>query len=156
MTQVEERKELRRLMMVRHRIEAAMNGLVRRARKLVDDTDISATQMEKRQISNLLDVALNTDSVEVVINFIHYQVGRDARGTNWRAKGFGNKLVRELNDLQNTASSIAGRVHSELNNERGRGKFPRKEEIDGIWIELVRQYLGQMNRYFYYRKEARQ
>jgi hypothetical protein len=156
MTQVEERKELRRLMMVRSRIEAAMNGLVRRARKLVDDTDISATQMEKRQISNLLDVALNTDSVEVVINFIHYQVGRDAQGTNWRAKGFGNKLVRELNDLQNIASSIAGRVQSELNNERGRGKFPRKEETDGIWIELVRQYLGQMNRYFYYRKEARQ
>ena len=128
-----------------------MNGLVRRARKLVDDTDISTTQMEKHQISNLLGVALDTDSAEVVINFIQYQVGRDARGTNWRAKGFGNRLVRELNDLQNMARSIAGKVQSELE----QSKSPQKEEIDGIWIELVRQYLGQMNRYFYYRKEER-
>ncbi len=155
MTQVEERKaereELRRLMLVRKYIEGAMNGLVRRARKLVDDTDISAAQMEKHQISNLLGVALDTDSVEVVINFIQYQVGRDARGTSWRAKGFGHKLVRELNDLQNTARAIAGKVQSELE----QSKSPRKEESDGIWIELVRQYLGQMNRYFYYRKEER-
>jgi hypothetical protein len=155
MTQVEEKKaerqELRRLMLVRKYIEGAMNGLVRRVRKLVDDTNISATQMEKHQISNLLGVALDTGSVEVVINFIQYQVGRDARGTNWRAKGFGNKLVRELKDLQNTARAIAGKVQSDLEQSQS----PRKEEIDGIWIELVRRYLGQMNRYFYYRKEAR-
>ncbi len=157
MTQVEEkqeeRKESRRLMLIRNRIEAAMNGLVRRVRRLVDDTNISATQMEKHQISNLLGVALDTDSAEVVINFIQYQVGRDARGTNWRAKGFGKKLVKELNDLQNTARAIAGKVQSELNDEQGRSRSLRKEEIDLIWMELVRQYLGQMNRYFYYRKE---
>jgi uncharacterized 2Fe-2S/4Fe-4S cluster protein (DUF4445 family) len=81
MTQVEkkkeeERQELRRLMLIRKYMERAMNGLVRRARRLVDDTDISATQMEKHQISNLLGVALDTGSVEVVINFVRYLVGR--------------------------------------------------------------------------------
>ncbi len=137
--------DIRYGLQVQQGIEGAMNSLVRRAQKLVDRTEIQNSNLEKHQLSNLLDVALDTLSAEVVVNFILYQVGRDTTRTSWRYQNFGQELARELDKLRNdVAKVIARRIK----------KRPSDREIDEIWIQLVRQYIGQLNRYFYYRKET--
>ncbi len=137
--------DIRYGLQVQQGIESAMNSLVRRAQKLVDRTEIQNSNLEKHQLSNLLDVALDTLSAEVVVNFILYQVGRDTTRISWRYQNFGQELARELDKLRNdVAKVIARRIK----------KRPSDREIDEIWIQLVRQYIGQLNRYFYYRKET--
>jgi len=137
-------------MAIQHGVDQMTNTLIRRLRKLVDDTNVVNSRMEKHQIGNVLAVALETPSVELVKNFVLYQAGRDVSGTSWRKANFGERLVKELDDLHEEAESIAREVSSQL--QVGQ---PEEGDIDKVWIEMVRQYLGQLNRYFYYRKEAR-
>jgi hypothetical protein len=144
-----EREAVQRRMAVQHGVELAMNDVVRRMRELVDGTNVVNSRMEKHQIGNVLAVALETRSVELVKNFILYQAGRDVSGTSWRRSNFGERLVAELDSLHGDAKSIAHEVSGQL-----RVGAPGEKDIDEVWVELARQYLGQLNRYFYYRKEA--
>ncbi|TEU18862.1 MAG: hypothetical protein E3J21_05080 [Anaerolineales bacterium] len=144
-----EREAVRRRMAIRHGVDQTTNTLILRMRELVDDTNVVNSRMEKHQIGNVLAVALETPSVELVKNFVLYQAGRDVSGTSWRKANFGEKLVRELDDLHEEAEGIAHEVSRQL-----RAGQPEERDIDEVWIEMVRQYLGQLNRYFYYRKEA--
>ncbi|MGQ9626633.1 MAG: hypothetical protein ACUVV0_06985 [Anaerolineae bacterium] len=130
---------------MRQSVENLMNSIVRRAQKLIERTGIERSQMKETQLDNLLGVAMDTSSAEVVKNFILYQVGRDSkREDTWRYKGFGQELVREIDRLRNDiAKQVVGQVK-----ER-----PSEKEIDDVWIYIIRQYLGQLRRYFYYRKK---
>lgn len=144
--------EQRRYMAIQRGIERTMNEVVRDMQLLVDDGKINlvASDMEKHQIGNLLGVALETDSVELVKNFIFYQIGRDTKASSWRRNGFGQELADRLESLKTRAKSIADEAHRQLGLPA-----PNTQEVEEVWIQLVRQYLGQLNRYFYYRKEAR-
>jgi hypothetical protein len=104
--------------------------------------------MEKHQMKNLLSVALETPSVEVVKHFILYQVGRDTSGSSWRHKNFGRTLVRAIDALRKDADRITRQVHRELRLDE-----PTDEQVDAAWMDLTRAYLGHLNRYFYFRKE---
>jgi hypothetical protein len=148
-----ERRELRRRMAIQRQVELAMNGLIQGVVRLVDEQSKVAEAkggMEKHQLKNLLDVALETPGVEVVKHYILYQVGRDAAGTSWRYNNFGKELVKALDGLKKNAERITRQVHDDL---RLPEPEPGQEQIDETWMLLVRAYLGQLNRYFYYRKE---
>ena len=145
----QERQELRRRMAIQRQVELAMNTLIQRMVNLVDEqSQVVKSRMEKHQIKNLLNVALETPSVEVVKHYILYQVGRDMPGTSWRQDDFGKKLVKALDNLRREAERITDRVHRDL-----RLPDPDEAQIDETWMLLARAYLGQFNRYFYYRKE---
>ena len=144
------RRGMRRRMAIQRGVEQAANLLVRDMRNLVDESRVEQSRMEKHQIGNVLAVALETPSVELVKNFILYQVGRDTRGDSWRRDKFGDQMVVRLDNLREQAESIALTVHKDLDLPK-----PTDDEIEQVWIELVRHYLGQLNRYFYYKKEAR-
>jgi hypothetical protein len=146
-TKQAEREAVRRRMAIQQGVEDFTNEVVRRMRRLVDSSDIS--EMEKHQIGNVLAVALETHSVELVKNFILYQVGRDVSVKNWRRGNFGEKLVKELDNLHEQAESVALQVSRQLRTGKS-----EERDVDEVWIEMARQYLGQLNRYFYYRKEA--
>jgi hypothetical protein len=148
-TRERERATVRRRMAIQQGVDQTTNALIRRLRTLVDDTQVVNSRMEKHQIGNVLAVALETPSVELVKNFVLYQAGRDVSGTSWRKANFGEKLVAELDALYEEAKSIAQEVSGQL-----RAGEAEERDIEEVWIELVRQYLGQLNRYFYYRKEA--
>jgi len=153
-TQVDERarewEAARRRMFVANQIDLLINEMIRQIRQLLKDTGVASSQMEKHQFSNLLGVARDTQSVELIKNFIHYQMGRDVRGTTWRANDFGERLIQDLEGLRERARGIAENVYREL---RLAG-MPDNTEVDAVWIEAARHYLGQLNRYFYYKKEA--
>ena len=153
--QYQKRQELRRRMAIQRKIDLAMNSLIQGMVGLVDKkTQVTRSKMEKHQIKNLLSVALETPSVEVVKHYILYQVGRDYRvgrdmpGTSWRHDDFGRKLVKALDGLRKDADRITVQVHRDL-----RLAQPDEAQVDETWMWLVRAYLGQLNRYFYYRKE---
>ena len=142
------RAELRRQMAVQYEVELAMNALIPNMTNLVDkETEIAKSRnMEKHQLKNLLAVALETSSVEVVKNYILYQVGRDTPGVSWRYKDFGRKLVKRIDELKRRAEQITRKTHPDP-------KEPDPEQTAETWMLLTRAYLGQLNRYFYYRKE---
>ncbi len=147
-----EQTTMQRRMAVQHETEQAINEIIRDMKDLVDnETKIVRSRMEKNQMSNLLSVALETPSVELVKVFILYQAGRDTGGKSWRHENFGEALVKRLDKLEARAKSIAGEVAKKLQQTTE----PTKEEIEEVWIGLARHYLGQLNRYFYYRKEMR-
>ncbi len=144
---------VRRRMLIQHEIDKANNRLIAQMRKLVDDAKLSGSRMEKHQIGNLLEVATETDSVELLKNFVQYQIGRDVGGNSWRAQSFGDNLVKFMdNELREAAKHSAADVESAERVKLSDAEL--KSLTDEIWIQLARQFIGQMNRYFYYRKEA--
>ena len=145
----QERVQIQRRMLVGELVDRQMNEIVRQVRSLVEETELQASSMEKHQFSNLLGVALETSSVESITNFIHYQMGRDVRGNTWRNRGFGDKLIKDIQGLRGIAAHISQDVAHAV--KAGEGS---PADVDAIWAELARQYVGQLNRYFYYRKEA--
>ncbi|MEW5958824.1 MAG: hypothetical protein AB1801_13915, partial [Chloroflexota bacterium] len=143
--------KMQRRMAIRQGVEEAINRMIEDMRRLVDQTNIAQSQMEENQLNNLLGVALETPSVELVKLYIQYQVGRDLGGKNWRYANFGEQLVTELQKLKKEkAESIVNEVHKKMPDLAQ----PTQAEIDEVWLDLVRQYLGQLKRYVYYCKKV--
>lgn len=144
----QEREALRRQMAIQRQVELHTNRLIQEMKALVDKQKVADGQMEKHQIKNLLAVALDTPSVEVVKHYILYQAGRDTSATSWRRNNFGDELVQAIDGLREDAKRITGSVHDGLHLGN-----PSADQIDEAWMLLLRAYLGQLNRYFYYSKE---
>jgi hypothetical protein len=147
MSQTTTMTPLQRELHISRDIDQAMNKLLPQMKAFMDDTEMWKTDMELNQLQNLLSTAQDTQSVEVVKNFIYYQMGRDSRGNSWRKSkrdqpSFGDRLIQALDDLRATAVPIA---------EKHGGK---EAEIDKAWMGLTRLYLGNLRRYFYYHKRS--
>ena len=126
-------------------IEGRLNTLTANAVAMIDNTEVYRSDMEESQMQNLVSVTRETDSAEVVLNFILYQVGRDTKNANWRSGNFGVKLEKALRALKGDAQQIvvqvAGKETSEL--------------LDDVWVRLIRHYVGQLRRYFYFCKKCK-
>ncbi|HIQ05560.1 MAG TPA: hypothetical protein EYH31_07660 [Anaerolineae bacterium] len=140
---------VKRDLLLRREIDDRLDELVTKAQGLIDQKRVAsrASRLEKRQFDNVLSVATETGSVEVVKNFIKYQVGRPgAVGEGWRHNGFGEAVVEEIDGwLHEQAEAISHKLLADA-------AVPTKE----IWIELVRLYLGYMRRWFVYRARERE
>lgn len=129
-------------------IDKTMNENLRQMQKLLDDSRIWDGNMEVSQIQNLLSVAQETGSVEVVKNYIRYQIGRDGRSDSWRRRigtgpTFGDQIIGELDRLQKIAATIAPADAGD-------------EARDRTWMLLARRYLGYLRWYFYYKKRSKE
>ncbi|MFN6519179.1 MAG: hypothetical protein RMY29_032450 [Nostoc sp. CreGUA01] len=95
--------------------------------------------LEESQFRNLLRVSDTTDSVEVIKNFIRYQVGRDKK---WgRGKGSLAEIIIEDIDgnIKKNAQIIAECCHT---------------DFKPIWLELIRRYLGYGARHLKYKRDG--
>lgn len=127
----QEMQTVRQTLALKRAVDQRLNELVRQATELVATTGIATTEdMRLSQFGNVLAVATETGSVEVVKNFVRYQIGRkDGRG--WRHGDFGLHLISRIDGwLAEQAQSMA---------------------TDGIpydtaWMELVRLYIGYLRR----------
>jgi hypothetical protein len=90
--------------------------------------------LEESQFRNLLQVALSTESPEVVKNFLRYQVGRDDK---W---GKGNGSLAEA-----IVSHIQGFLKDRANAIAQTAKAP--EKTNTIHMDLIRRYLGYGSRH---------
>lgn len=125
--------------------------LVEDAKSLINKYEIHKHDMEENQIRNVLNVAANTKSVEVIKAFIQYQIGR-SKEKRWAFKPegeqccFGDALIDELEKLWSEKNITVESIASEL--EVGDDPQRKRE----IWWRLARLYLGYLNWYFTYQK----
>lgn len=135
---------LQRELKINQAIDDRMNKLLNDMQTMIDTTRIWESGLEVSQVQNLVAVAQETTSVEVVINYIRYQIGRDNNNSSWRRGSspdsfFGEMIIAELNKLQEIAQSITGKDQA---------------AADRAWITMTRRYLNYLQRYFYYKKRS--
>jgi len=130
-----ETQQIKQTLALKRAIDRRLNEVVRKATALVARTGVAdaSSKMQKNQFDNVLAVAEETGSVEVVKNFIRYQIGRK-EGLGWRHGGVGLELIKEIDWLEEQAKSI---VTDHPND---------KIDQDGAWMELVRLYIGYLRR----------
>lgn len=142
-------------------VDKAMEILIPQAEKLIEDLFRYPHQMERHQLTNLVSVSLETNSVQLVLDYIRYQIGRDNRNTSWRIgqPSFGSKLLEQLGGLQQRAGGLMEKAIKDY----GIGPQNKNDEEARIWMLLVRHFIGSLHHNFVYyetektkRKESRQ
>lgn len=117
---------------------------------------LQGSSMRENQLRNVLDVALHTESIEVVGNYIRYQIGR---GGSWKSGNFGENVVAALGDnghVQRVAKKAASGALNKLNeaqadNKLGEEALPELAELErDARVQLTRLFLGYLNRWFLY------
>jgi hypothetical protein len=109
--------------------------------------------MDKNQIRNVLNVAEESQNMAVVTNFIRYQLGRSQTGPAWRKNGFGLRVIEQI---EAPDGIVAQQTRAAVKRAKERVAEIPSEVIDDLQYELMRHYLGYLNRAFVYGKETRQ
>lgn len=120
---------------IQQQIRQAEDELVVWIQEALDKTDTYG-KLEEAQFRNLVRVADTTESPEVIKNFLLYQVGRDKK---WgRGK---NSLAQTIIENINTEIKARAQTISQATSP---------EQLQRIWLELIRRYLGYGARYLKY------
>jgi len=117
---------------LRLEIEKRLDDLIGDAQELVKETEVYK-RVEESQIRNLLEIASSVDSVKALEVFIQYQMGRGKLPPD-----FGDRLIEKIKDLGEKSEEITRQ---------------RPQERKEVWLKMIRQYLGYMNRYFVYKRK---
>lgn len=129
----EQQKQLK----IQQGIRKAEDKLVTNIQKALDETAYG--DLEESQFRNLVRVADTTDSIEVIKNFLLYQVGR---GDKW-GRGKTSLAQRIVDDIKNTKKE-AERIAKEA----------KSDDVNFIWLELTRRYLGYGARYLVFKNKG--
>lgn len=95
--------------------------------------------LEESQYRNLMHVADTTESIEVIKNFLRYQLGRDDK---W-GKGEESLAKKIIDDIDKQIQPKA----QEIVKKSG---YTQEEKLRTVWLELTRRYLGYGSRYLKY------
>ncbi|AFZ07304.1 hypothetical protein Osc7112_2904 [Oscillatoria nigro-viridis PCC 7112] len=101
------------------------------------DNKKSYGELEESQFRNLVRVADTTESTEVIKNFLRYQVGRDKK---W-GRGNDSLAAQIIKDIDTRIKERAKKIADEVNTD----------DLNIIWIELTRRYLGYGARHLTYK-----
>jgi hypothetical protein len=121
-------------------INRHLDDLVRQANRTAALLQPQHARMEESQLRNLMNVAAETGSVEVVTSFIRYQIARNDRAWGSKPNDFGHTLIHDLR--QGVVKDIAGKISQ---HETHPGE---------AYTQLMRLYLGYVTRAFYYGKKT--
>jgi hypothetical protein len=155
-------------------IDQALNGAVQRhirdvietaartVRRLQPTPD-SMSGMRESQLRNVVNVAIDAQSVTEVAAFILYQMGRSTNSRQWLYGDFGHAVVADLTAREQAdgivRAALAARADALKAIAAGDVPEPSAQEqqqmFDTAHITLARQYLGYLNRLFYFAERAR-
>ena len=139
---------LRRLMM-RQAVAKESGAVVRAAGSAVRLLAPSRESgMLKNQVGNVVSVAVEAQNVDVITNFIRYQIGRASKDRTWQYNGFGLQVVQDIEGEKSPVGEAARRVADAVV-ERVPGTN-KKQVCEEAHLELTRLYLGYLNRCFVY------
>ncbi len=150
MSQVDTLKEIA----LSREIDRQLDTIVQVAGSLA--AQLKGSTMRENQLRNVLDVALHTDSIEVVGNYIRYQIGR---GGSWKSGNFGENVITALGDggqVHRIAKTVASGAYktlqeAEVANKLGKGTLPESKDLEReARVQLTRLFLGYLNRWFLY------
>ena len=120
-------------------IRQSEDELVKAIQTALNDTS-SYDKLEESQFRNLVRVADTTESVEVIKNFLLYQVGRDKK---W-GRGENSLAHKIINDIDDKIKTLAKDIRTKSD----------ADELNPIWIDLIRRYLGYGARYLVYKNKG--
>src|SRR5689334_4077199 len=106
-------KTLQRELLLEEKIEKQLDKLVGQATETMLVLGPN-TRMEENQLRNLLNVSLDSPSVEVVANFIRYQIARKERDWGINKDGFGHTVIK---DLYGFVKDLADKVIEQIQTE---------------------------------------
>lgn len=130
-------------------LQRCMDDVVTNANR--DAALLEGSGMDKNQIRNVLNVAEESRSLAVVTNFIRYQLGRSNTGPAWRKNGFGLRVIKQI---EGSDGIVAKQTQAALKRAQKRVEDIPQEAIEDLRYDLMRYYLGYLNRAFYYGKET--
>jgi hypothetical protein len=136
-------KDITYRMKIREGVEANLSLIVKQVMELVDKAQPEKRGMKTAQLDNFLGVTREMDSVAVVQNWVRYQIGREQGA--WHQKKFGDTVLNHIAGWEPTASDIAAEAYGVQQPDK-----PTPAQVETAWIELIRQYAGQLRRYFTY------
>lgn len=131
-------------------LRAQMDAVVRAAN--ADAALLEGAGMDKNQIRNVLNVAEESHSLAVVTNFIRYQLGRSQTGPAWRKNGFGLQVIKQI---EASDGIVVEQAQAALERAQERVADIPSQSVDELRYDLMRYYLGYLNRAFIYGKETR-
>lgn len=133
-------------------IRQAEDDIVIAIQKALDNCEYPTSgrdKLEESQFRNLVRVADTTDSAEVVKNFLRYQVGRERKWGRGE-KSLAERIIQDIdNRLRNTSTEIFTQT-KELADDG------TSLDQKGIWMELIRRYLGYGSRHLRYLNTMRE
>jgi hypothetical protein len=107
-------------------------------------------RMEENQLRNLLNVAVESRSVEVVVNFIRYQIARNGNAWGTGQGEFGHRVIEDLRTtVRSYADDAAGYVRERMPEAPDAGQL-----FGDAYVRLMQLYLGYLNRAFIYGKKT--
>ncbi len=122
-------------------IREAEDTLVLAIQEALDPTKHKYGDLEESQFRNLVSVADNTQSTEVIKNFLLYQVGRDQKWGRGK-ESLANRIIADIDGpIKKKAQDIAQSVNT--------------QEFRGVWLNLIRLYLGYGARYLTYLRKGK-
>lgn len=124
-------------------------------------TENNTSGMRHNQLRNVVSVAISAQSVEEIAAFILYQMGRSTNRRQWLYGEFGDHVVR---DLMQGAVWNAAQVAQEKAVEHIKkaqhitplAEVEKEQLFEQAYIALARQYLGYLNRLFYFAESAQE
>lgn len=132
------RKDLR----LSRQIDLYNEELVNLADATLSDETMKALRANKKmklgQLNNLLGVALQSESVAPVTNWIQYQMGRNQTKEAWTLAGFGSGVLSDITTLHTFAQTISQDLYDS-------DELPL---IGYVHLRLVRLYVGYLRRWF--------
>jgi hypothetical protein len=131
-------ERLERTLLFEQAITAQLDAIVKLANTTA--TKLAGNQkMEESQLRNLLNVAMESRSTEVVINFIRYQIARSENAWGIRSDDFGHTVIADIRGpIQELAKAAVA-------HEANKGD---------AFIRVMQLYLGYLTRAFYYGKKT--
>jgi hypothetical protein len=139
-------EQMRRELALEEAIKRQADAVVRLANQAIAGLSQN-TKLEKSQFSNLLNVAQSSESVEVIVNYLRYQMGREQKlwgtGQNDLAHVIIGHIRTELQDL------VDQQIAAYLTERKIDAEPDRLREAH---FRLVFQYIGYLRRAFVYGK----
>lgn len=90
------------------------------------------------QLSNLLGVTLETNSVAVIRNWVQYQMGRRETLRAWKDTGLGNEVISAIEKLSRYARDAAHLAHNN----------PEPADLLAMHVTMIRLYAGYLKRWY--------
>lgn len=114
--------------------------------------------MRENQLRNVVNAALEASSIEEVAAFIMFQLGRSTNRGPWSYNGFGEAVIADLTGPVRTIAQHARDRAVEALAQTTPNDLPSDPERQRLLavasMALARQYLGYLNRLFYYADRA--
>ncbi|MBA3947482.1 MAG: hypothetical protein H0X37_23350 [Herpetosiphonaceae bacterium] len=156
-----ERKEMQQLLFdqaVRLGVQQQIRTVIKAGALTVQHLQPANDQlsgMRENQLRNVVNVAIRAKHVEEVAAFILYQLGRSTNSRQWQYGNFGDEVVKDLmtgevRDAATAAKSMAMEIMAKGEQRDMLNADAQQELFDSAYIALARQYLGYLNRMFYF------